>query len=97
MISRSGSVWPNVYVEVWYEAERDGGGAYLRVVGVVPTALVEEETMLFFSLGDARIVVWTLRSLGSMSDIVGCCGLISFLSSDEEAMFPMSDVTTAKH
>ena len=34
-----------------------GGGAYLRVVGVVPTALVEEETMLFFSLGDARIVV----------------------------------------
>ena len=50
-----------------------GGGAYLRVVGVVPTALVEEETMLFFSLGDARIVVWTLRSLGSMSDIVGCC------------------------
>ena len=34
-----------------------GGGAYLLVVGVVPTALVEEETMLFFSLGDARIVV----------------------------------------
>ena len=34
-----------------------GWGAYLLVVGVVPTALVEEETMLFFSLGDARIVV----------------------------------------
>ena len=63
-----------------------GWGAYLLVVGVVPTALVEEETMLFFSLGDARIVVWTLRSLGSMSDIVGCCGLISFLRSGEEAV-----------
>ena len=37
--------------------EMGGGAAYLRVVGVVPTALVEEETMLFFSLGDTRIVV----------------------------------------